>query len=112
MVALESAVRHLEGRNAICRDLLGCLAEGQSLGLREEVCHQQIVVGCDRIQRLVESDKVARDQLRALVNELVEGMLAVGAWLPPDNGAGLIINGLAFEIDMLTIALHIELLEI
>lgn len=32
------------------------------------------------------SDEIGRDQLRALVHELVEGVLAVGARSSPDNG--------------------------
>ena len=61
-VALEGAVRNLERGYAVRRDLLGCLAKGQGLGLREEVRHQQIVMGPKRIERLAEADEIAGDQ--------------------------------------------------
>ena len=60
--------------------LLG-LAERQRLGLREHVRHQQVLVPADRGEAVDEADEVGRDQLRALVDELVEGMLAVRARL-------------------------------
>ena len=63
--------------------LLGRLAERQRLGLREDVGHQQVVMLAERVERLREADEVARDQLRALVDQLVEGVLPVGARLAP-----------------------------
>ena len=89
-VALEDAVRHQPVGRALGLDLLGRLAEGQRLGLREDVGHEQIVMVAERVERLGEADEVAGDELRALVDELVEGVLAVRAGLAPEDGAGLV----------------------
>jgi hypothetical protein len=43
-IALEHPVGHQPIRRALGLDLLGCLAEGQRLGLGEDVCQQQVVV--------------------------------------------------------------------
>ena len=43
----------------------------------------------ERAKRLAEADEVARDELRALVDQLVERVLSVGAGLAPDDRAGL-----------------------
>src|SRR6266702_7109639 len=66
----------------------------------------------ERIERLAEADEIAGDQLCALVNELVEGMLPVGAGLAPDDRPRLIVDGSALQVDMLAVAFHIELLQI
>ena len=86
---------HLERWDALCCDLLRRLAECQGLGLGKEIGHQEIVVRPKRVQRLIKADKVAWDELGSLVDELIEGMLAVGSGLPPDNGSGLIVHLLA-----------------
>ena len=57
-------------------------------------------------------NEIARDEFRTLVNQLVKGMLAVGAWFTPDNRAGLVRHGLAASIHVLAIAFHVALLEI
>ena len=64
------------------RDLLLGLAERERLGLGEHVRHQQVVVVAERVQGLGEADQVDRDQLRALVDQLVEAVLAVGPGSP------------------------------
>ena len=84
-VALEDAVGRLCPRRV-------ALAEGERLGLGEDVGDQQVVVVAERVQRLVEADQVARDQLRPLVDQLVEGVLAVGPRLAPVDGAGLVVD--------------------
>jgi hypothetical protein len=43
-------------------DLLGGLAEGQRLGLGEDVGHQHVVVAAERVERLAEADEVAGDE--------------------------------------------------
>ena len=65
-----------------------------------------------RVQRLVEANEVAGNELGALVDELVEGVLAVGAGFAPDDGAGLVVGDVAVEGDVLAVRLHGELLEI
>ena len=81
-VALEGAVRDQEVGGPLGLDLLGRLAEGQHLGLGEDVGHQQVVVVAQRVERPAEPDQVARDQPGPLVDELVEGVLAVGPGSP------------------------------
>lgn len=44
-----------------------------------------------------------------LVDKLVEGMLAVGPWLPPHNGARLVVHTSAGLGDVLPIGLHVTL---
>ena len=79
-------------RRALGADLLLGLAERQRLGLGEHVGHQQVVVVAQRVERLGEADQVDRDQLRALVDQLVEAVLAVGARLAPVDRAGLVVD--------------------
>src|SRR5262249_1137328 len=86
------------------------LSERQRLALREHVGHQQVVMIAQRGEALAESDEVARDELRALMDQLVERMLTVGAGLAPVDRAGLIRDSLAVSRDALATALHGELL--
>lgn len=44
-----------------------------------------------------------------LVDELVEGMLAIGPWLPPHNGARLVVHTGTGLGDVLSIGLHVTL---
>ena len=65
-----------------------------------------------RAQRLEEADQVARHQLRALVQQLIERMLPVGARLAPDDGPGLIVDARSAQVDALAVALHLQLLQV
>lgn len=56
--------------------------------------------------------EVTGDQLGALVDQLIEGVLAVGTRLTPDDGAGLVVNRLAVAIHVLAVGLHVALLEV
>ena len=47
-----------------------------------------------RVVAVGRGQEVARDQLGALVDKLVKGMLAVGAGLPPDHRPGGVIHPL------------------
>ena len=91
-VALEDPVRDDRLGRALGAHLLLGLAEGERLGLREHVGHEDVVVVAQRVQGLAEADQVDRDQLRALVDELVEAVLAVGPGLAPVDGAGLVVD--------------------
>ena len=91
-VALEHAVRDDAFGRALGAHLLLGLAERERLGLREDVRHQHVVVVADRVQRLAEADQVDGDELRALVDQLVEAVLAVRARLAPVDGAGLVVD--------------------
>ena len=111
-VALGHPERRLERGRAFGGEFLGGLAEGQRLGLGEQVGHQQIVLVGERAQRVAEADEVAGDQLRALVEQLVERVLPVGARLAPDDRAGLHGHRVALQVDVLAVALHLQLLQI
>ena len=56
--------------------------------------------------------EVARDQPRALVNQLIERVLAVGARLAPFDRTAVVVERAALAIDALAVALHVELLQI
>ncbi len=91
-VALADAERRLRRVRAFRRELLGGLAERQRLGLGEQVRHQEVVLLGERAQGPAEADHVAGDQLRPLMDELVERMLAVGPRLAPDDRPGLHVD--------------------
>src|SRR6185295_2378087 len=101
-IAIELAVRVVRRLRAEC----------QRLALREEIRHQQIVLVAERVQRLAEADEIAGHVPGALMEELVKRVLAVGARLSPENGAGLVSYALSSARDALSVALHGELLEI
>ena len=108
--------------NTRCRDLVRGhafglhlftrLAERERLGLREQVRGEQVLVVADDLVGLREPDEVARDQLRALVDQLVVGVLPVRARLAPDDRAGLPLDPVAVAVDRLPVALHLQLLEV
>src|ERR1700722_15312617 len=64
------------------------------------------------IERLREPDEIAGNEPRALMNQLIEGMLAVGSRLPPVDRARVVRHALSLERDVLAVALHGELLEV
>ena len=103
---------HERRRHALGRDLLRLAAEGEGLGLGEEVGHQQVMVLAQLPGRAVEPDQVAGHEAGPLMDELVEGVLAVGARLPPHDRAGGGLDGAAVDVHRLAVALHVELLEV
>ena len=111
-IALENAMRHEPIRRAFGLDLFVRFAESQRLGLGEDVRHEHVVMAAKGIESLTESDKVARNELGSLMNQLVEGMLAVGSRLAPVDRAGLIRNFGTVEGNMFAIAFHYQLLQI
>ena len=111
-VPLHHPVRDDRLGRPLLPDLLGRLAEGERLGLCEDVRHQQVVVVAERIERVHEADEVAGDQARPLVDQLVEGVLAVGPRLAPVDRAGVVVDPGAVEGDVLAVRLHGELLEV
>src|SRR5262249_49325012 len=66
----------------------------------------------ERIQRLAKADEVARNEFGALMDKLVIRVLAIRPRRPPNNWAGLIIDGSPVEGDVFAVALHIELFEV
>ena len=88
------------------------LAERQRLGLGEDVRQQHVVMPAQRVEGLGERDEVAGNQPRALMDQLVERVLAVGARLAPVDRAGLVVDLRAVERDVFAVALHRQLLQI
>src|SRR5262245_52118898 len=87
-VAVEDAIR-----------LVCVLAERERLRLGEDVRRQEVVVIPDGIERLQKADEVAGDQPRALVDQLVEGVLAVRARLAPIDRARVVVDAGTVERD-------------
>src|SRR5262249_60132826 len=57
-------------------------------------------------------NEVARDKLRALMDELIEGVLSVGARFTPDDGASRDVDHFAVTVNVLTVTLHVALLKV
>eukprot|EP00756_Hemistasia_phaeocysticola_P006610 Hpha_TRINITY_DN13917_c0_g2::TRINITY_DN13917_c0_g2_i1::g.35451::m.35451 len=121
-VALEDLVRadllDLLGALPLLLELLLSLLVGlalhQRLGLGDKVGHQHTVVEVvrDRVVRAEGADEVARDDLGALVDELVERVLPVSARLAPDDGPGGPAGGGSVAGHKLPVGLHVTLLEV
>ena len=115
-VALKAAGRDdLLGR-ALGAHLVGRLTKGERLGLGQEVAQEQLmhvltVVG-RRVGGVGEGDKVGRNHHSALVQQLIEGMLAVGAGLTPEDLTGIGGHSAAVPADVLAVGLHGELLQV
>ena len=65
-----------------------------------------------RPRRVREGDEVGGDHAGALVDQLVEGVLAVGAGLTPEDLAGLVGDGAAVAAHGLAVGLHGQLLQV
>src|SRR5882724_1382272 len=111
-IAFKDAVRHQPIWRAFSLHLLGRLAKGERFCLREDIRQQHVVVTPQRIQRLGEGDEVARNEARALMDQLVERMLPVSPWLAPVDGRGIGADWLACKGDVLPVTLHGHLLKI
>ena len=92
-VPLEDAMGHEPIGRAFRFALLGRLAVRPGFALRDDVGDEHVVVGTERIERLGEGDEVAGDQPRALMNQLIEGMLTVGAGFAPVDRTGIVRDG-------------------
>jgi len=64
-------VRHEPFGRSLGPHLVRRLAEGERLGLGEDVGEQQVVVPAERVERPAEADEVAGDERRPLGEELV-----------------------------------------
>ena len=84
----------------------------QGLGLGEKIGQKNVVVLPERIEGFNRSQKVAGDQFRPLMNQLIKGMLTVGAWFSPDDRTGAPSYGFSVPIHALAVAFHIALLEV
>ena len=88
------------------------LAVHQGFGLCKEVGKQLLVMVAHLVVAVGRSDEVARNHLGALVDQLVEGVLAVGARFAPEDRAGLVVHALRVTIDGLAGGFHVRLLEV
>src|SRR4030095_12941546 len=111
-IALEDPVGYEPVRRAFGLDLLSPLSQRQGFALSEDVCQKHVVMSAKVIQRLGKRDKVTRDQPRSLMDQLVEGMLAVSSRLTPVDGASRVGHLSPIERDVFAVALHRQLLQI
>ena len=111
-VARKGAVRNEGGVDAGRTGLVGRAPEREGLALGEAVREQQLVLMPGRMVTVGEADEVAGDEAGSLVEQLEEGVLSVRAGLPPDDRSGSDAEGPALPVDLLAVALHVELLQI
>ena len=57
-------------------------------------------------------EEIGRHHARALVYQLIEGVLSVGARFPPNYHTGGIVHDLPIAVYAFTIAFHLQLLQI
>ena len=97
--------------------ILILLSAGESHDLGGHICAEFLLAGAvlDHHVRLklalAEADKLDRDNVRALMQELIEGMLAVGSRLAEDHRSGLIGDRFREAVYALSVRFHIQLLE-
>ena len=66
----------------------------------------------DRVRRIDDRDEVGGDQLGALVDQLVEGVLTVGAGFAPEHLARLACHRRTVPAHRLAVRLHRQLLQV
>ena len=95
-------------------DILRGLANHEGLGLSEVVGgkHLLVLVVLDGVVRLGGQDEVGRNELGALVQELVERVLGVGGGLAEKDGTSGVLYVVAATSDGLSVGLHGKLLEV
>jgi hypothetical protein len=93
-------------------DLLRRFAESQRLSLGKHVGHKQIVVASQMIKRLNKSYEVAGNEFGPLMDHLVKRMLPISTRLSPVDWPGLVSNLSPVKRDVLSVALHRQLLEV
>ena len=69
------------------------------------------MVLAERVVALRRHDEVTWNQVRPLVNHLIEGMLAVGPRFPPHHRTGFNRNGSSVHGDRFAVAFHVALLQ-
>ena len=58
------------------------------------------------------TDKLERNNIGTLVQQLIERVLSVGAGFPKDNRSRFIVNWFAEAVHRLSVGLHIQLLQV
>src|SRR6185436_14891921 len=97
---------------SLCRDLSRSFPKCQRLGLSENVCHQHVVMTACRMDWFNERDEIAGNQARSLMDQLIEGMLAVGSVLAPIDRACRASDLRSIKRHSLPITFHDQLLQI
>ncbi len=64
------------------------------------------------VQRPGKPDEIRRDEPGALVDQLVKGVLAVGARFAPDDRPGLVAHPAPAAVDAFAVGFHVGLLQI
>ena len=80
--------------------------------MSKDVCHEHVVMPSYQIQRAAESDEVTWDKPRALMYQLIERVLAVGARLAPVNRTRCVCDSRSIDGDTLAVTFHCQLLQI
>jgi len=129
-VAQESLMGHEVVRSTLGLDLVRGLADHQGLSLGEEVGSKHpthvsymirwkirsyillVLVVLNRVMALCSQDEVGRDELGALVEQLVERVLSIGSRLTEQDGTGRVFDVVATAGDCLSVRLHGQLLEV
>ena len=87
-------------------------AEGEGFRLGDEIGEKLLMVVARGRLRPAESDEIGGNQLRALMEQLVEAVLSVRSGLAPDDRAGLPFDLVVVLRDVFAVAFHIDLLEV
>lgn len=95
-------------------ELVGRLAYHEGFGLGKEVGreHFLVLVVFDGVVRFGGEDEVCGDELGALVEELVEGVLGVGGGLAEEDGPSGVFYHCAVAGDGFAVGFHRELLKV
>ena len=119
-IALERLVRRkwldAPGRNPVRRkpgpDLVHGSPPHQRLGLGEAVRNEQPVPIPEGVVATRGDDEVRGHEPCSLMEQLEERVLAVGARLAPHHRPGRVVDGRRFQGHALSVALHVELLQV
>ena len=88
------------------------LAVHQGFGLCKEVREEFLVMVADLVVAVGRGDEVARNHLGALVDQLVEGVLAVRTRFAPEDRTSLVVHALGIAVNGLAVGFHVGLLEV
>ncbi len=114
-------VGHDDGRRAVALEVLvpvvavlaACECDDLGRNVRGELLLAGRALDHHVVVHLVvlEADELQRDDVGALVEQLVEGVLAVRAGLAEDDRAGHVVDRLAEAVHGLAVGLHVKLLQ-
>src|SRR4051812_44331104 len=105
-------MRYQPINRTLSADLIRRLSNRERLSLGQDVCDQNVMVTANWIQGPVERYEIARNDLRALVNQLIKRVLPVSTRLAEVDCARFIRYGRTVEHDPFPVAFHGQLLQI